>query len=150
VATQRSAACGERQRPGGVLLAEVGAIGFAAISSLGDNGSDAAKVAWARCAVEAVAEAFNIYKKWLRPRVEFFYRGGEDYIRALGFGEGAVGVEGARIAGEVLVGPELGGVDEDAHGDTTAGSTGGAMSEAWPAWSAPIVGTRRLCFRSDF
>ena len=41
-------------------------------------------------------------------------------------GQGAVGVEGAGIAGVVFVGAELRGVDEDADGDVAARGRGGA------------------------
>jgi hypothetical protein len=46
--------------------------------------------------------------------------------RRLRLRRGAVGLEGAGIAGVVLVGSELGGIDEDADGDVAAGGRGGA------------------------
>ena len=58
--------------------------------------------------------------------IQLFDRGSEDDVGAFGFGERAVGVEGARIAGEVFVGAELGGVDEDADGDESARFARGA------------------------
>ena len=52
--------------------------------------------------------------------VHLFCGGGEEDVDAGGFEECAVGGEGAGVAGEVFVGAELGGVDEDGGGDDVA------------------------------
>ena len=72
------------------------------------------------CAVEAVTEDFNIYESGGAGGVELLDWRGEDDICARGCGEGAIGVEGAGIAGVVLIRAELRGVDEDADGDMSA------------------------------
>ena len=79
-----------------------------------------------RGSVEAVSDGWDFYAgaraaEW----VDLFDRGREEEIDALGFEEGAVGVEGAGIAGEVLVGAELSGIDEDGCGDDVALFFGG-------------------------
>ena len=73
--------------------------------------------------------------------IELFDRGRKDHVRAFGFGQRAVGLEGARIAGEILVGAELRGVDEDADGDVGArmrarrGSAKRGRHAARPWWA---------------
>ncbi len=52
--------------------------------------------------------------------IHLFYGWGEEDVDALGFEECAVGGEGSGVAGEVLVGAELGWVDEDGCYDDVA------------------------------
>ena len=73
-----------------------------------------------------MGEAFDFDESCRAGGVELFDRGGEDHIRALGLGERTVNFKAAGINGEVLMGAELGGVDEDADGDLAAGGAGGA------------------------
>jgi hypothetical protein len=102
---------------------EESAIGLGGDEQLGDDGGDAAKVAGAGCAVEAITEAGDLGKCGAGPvGVELFDRGREEDIGAPGFGERAVGFEGAWIAGVVLVGAELRGVDEEADCDVVTRS----------------------------
>ena len=103
---------------GRVFLAEEGEVRLGGDEQLGDDGGDAAKMAGAGCAVEAIAEAGDLDESGVGAvGVKFFDRGREENIGAFGFGERAVGLEAAGIAGIVLVGAELRGVDEEAHGD---------------------------------
>ncbi len=116
---------------GRVFLAEEGEVGLGGDDKLGDDCGDAAKVAGARSAVEAVAEAGDFDKCGIGAvGVELFDRRSEEDIGSLGFGEGAVGRERAGIASVVLIGAELRGVDKEADGDVGAGRAGGAQERS--------------------
>ena len=85
------------------------------------------------------------FDKGRRPLwVYFLDRWGKDDVCACSLGKCAVCFEGARIAGEVLVGTELRGVDEDADRDLPARSRRGPDQRRVPACSAPRVGTRPI------
>ena len=118
---------------GCILLAEEGAVGLGRHEQLGNDGGYSAKVAGAGLAIEAIDEACNLDKRGRAGRVELFDRWGKDDDRAFGLSQSAVGFEAAWIASVVFVGSELGGVDEDADGDTSAEAFAARISEAWPA-----------------
>ena len=112
---------------GGVLLAEEGAVRLEDVEELGDDGADAAEVAGAGLAVEAVAQVAWIDESAQAARgVHLRGHRSEDQVYAFFFEEVEVGVERAGVAGEVFIGAELGGVDEDGGGYVGAGLAGGA------------------------
>jgi len=102
---------------GGVLLAEVGAVGRDDVEEAGDDGGDAAEVAGARGSVEAGGDGAGVDEGRIAGRIHGCGGGSEEEVDAGGFQFGAVFVEGARVGGEVFGGTELGGVDEDGDGD---------------------------------
>ena len=112
--------CAENCDLRGVFLAEESAVGLCGDEKFRDDGGDAAKVAGAGRAVEAVAQAFDFDEGGSTGGVKLFDCGSEDGVRSFGLGEGAVGVKGAWIAGVVFAGSELRGVDEDADGNSPA------------------------------
>jgi hypothetical protein len=70
-----------------------------------------------REAPQSVRErAVSTTTRW-RPRDRSPRRRGKEDIHALLFAQGAIGLERARIGGEILVGAELGGVDEEGDDD---------------------------------
>ena len=110
---------------GRILLAEESFIGFGGDEQLGDDRSDAAKMAGAGDAVKTVSEVFDFDKCGAAGRVHFFDGWGKDDAGTVSLSEGAVSIQGAWVAGEVLAGTELGGVDENADGDVAAGCARG-------------------------
>ena len=108
-----------------ILLAEKSFIGFGGDEQLGDDRSDAAKMAGAGDTVKTVSEVFDFDKCGAAGRVHFFDGWGKDDAGTVSLSEGAVSIQGAWVAGEVLAGTELGGVDENADGDVAAGCARG-------------------------
>ena len=128
-----------------ILLAEEGAVGLRGDQQLGNHRGHAAKVPGPGCAIETARSGLDLDKRRRARWIKLFDRGREDHIRAFGLGQRAIGLEGARIAGVILVGSELRGVDEDADGDVADTRRCAArISEACPACSAPMVGTRPM------
>ena len=76
------------------------------------DGGDAAEMAGARAAFEAVAEAVDIDVGAKAGRIDVGGLRREDGIDARGLEFLGVGIEGTRIFGEIFVGAELGGVEE--------------------------------------
>ena len=67
-------------------------------------------------AAQVIAQGVHVHPGPVRPqRVDFFHRRGERHGHSGVAQLGAVRVQGARIGVEVLIGTELGGVDENRH-----------------------------------
>ena len=97
----------------GVFFAEDGEVGEDGVEELGDDGADAVEMAGAGGAAEGAGEGGFGDGDAGALGIHVWDGGEENEIDAFKFAEGAVGVEGAGIGGEILVGAELGGVDED-------------------------------------
>ncbi len=97
-----------------VLLAEHRDVGLRLVEQLGDDRGDAGEMVWP----EAILQT-----RRRRPGerhggdetggIHLLNRGREDEIRVDLRQPGAIGVEAARIAGEILMGTKLGGIDEN-------------------------------------
>ena len=84
-------------------------------------------MAGAGLAVETFAQCGNFDESRIGAiGIKFLDGGREKNIRAFGSSQRAVGLEGAGVAREVLVGAELRGVDEEADGDVRTGGASGA------------------------
>ena len=69
----------------------------------------------------------------------------EDHIRAILFEEPQVVLQCARITREVLIGAELGGIDENRHDANVAGlATGPHERQVSGVQVGPVVGTRPI------
>ena len=75
-------------------------------------------------------------------RIHLFHRRSENHIRAFRLRERAIRLKRAWIARVILVRAKLRGVNEDADGNVATRRARRANKRAWPACSAPIVGTR--------
>ncbi len=116
----------------GILLAEEGFVRGDDVEQLGYDGGDAAKVAGAGGAVEAILDFFDLNEGGGAVGIHLGGIRREEQIDVLGFEEAAVGLEGAGVFREVLVGGELGGVDEDGGGNRIAGGFRGADEREVP------------------
>src|SRR3954447_5521763 len=98
----------------GILLPEERDVGPGQVQQLADDRQDAVEVAWAVFALEPVAQrSRGDPHLGLTIRVDDVRGRGEDNVDLLARAEREVGVEGARIAVEVLPRRELQGVEED-------------------------------------
>ncbi len=102
----------------GVLLAVQGDVGTGQVQQLGDDREHAVEVARAGGALQALAHgARGDADLGLATGVHLVHGGGEHDVRAGLPGELEVGVQGARVAVEVLALTELQRVDEDGDDD---------------------------------
>ena len=111
----------------GVLLAEVGRVGAGEVHELGDDGEHAVEVAGPGLALEDVAErAGRDPDARVAVLVDDVGGRGEDEVDARGRADLQVGVEGARVAREVLAWAELQRVEEDRDDDVCGALASGA------------------------
>ncbi len=97
-----------------VLLAEEGQLRARQGEELGDHRAHAAEMAGAARAAERLGERARLDPGLEAGRIELLGRArGEDEARAGLLALLEIAVEVARVAGEILAGPELGRVDED-------------------------------------
>ncbi len=98
-----------------VLVTEHGQVGFDDMQQLGDHGAHPAKMAWAMFAFERVGQR-DLLDPAGRIAVVHLLVGRRKYhVDFFPLADAAIRFEVTRIAVEVLVRPELGRVDEDAH-----------------------------------
>ena len=145
--TPRSRSCGhppDQRQLLVVLLAEVRAAGPHQVEELGHDGEHAGEVPGPDRALEHVAERARARRRPGPSAVRVHVRdaGRPDQVDAVALAQREVGVERARVAGEVLGRAELHRVDEDRRDHRRAlVARGRASSAACPACSAPMVGT---------
>ena len=101
----------------GVFLAEHGDVRPHQVEEGADDGGDAAEVAGAARAFEPEGGAGGLDERGIARRVDRLYVRQEEEVAARGFEHGGVLFRLAGVAGEVLVRPELGRVDEDGRHD---------------------------------
>ena len=101
----------------GILLAEVSAVGLDDVKELGHDGGDTYEVAGSRGAFVEVRDRARIDFGVGVGTVHFVGRGGEYKADTRLFKHAEVTVEVSGVGGEVFVGAELSGVDEDGGGN---------------------------------
>ena len=109
----------------GVLLAEIRTIRKNQIEQLQYDRTDAAKMAGPRSAAESVLQARDFDVRTEAGRVDRLDRRREHRVGPGRSAERAVGVERARVAAEVFIGPELRRVHEYRHHHEFAFLAGG-------------------------
>ncbi len=103
-----------------VLLPEEGRIGCRQVEQLGDDGEHPVEVLGPEGALQHVAHRPRGDPHLrLAARVDLGRGRGEDHVRAFLPGDLQIGLQGARVALQVLTGAELERVDEDRHHDLT-------------------------------
>ena len=100
----------------GVLLAEIGAVGLDDVEELGNNGGDADEVAGPRGAFVEIGDGAGVDPGVGAGAVHLLRGWGEDEADAGLVEHLEVTVEVTGVGCEVLVGAELGGVDENGGG----------------------------------
>ena len=109
-----------------VFLAEDGDVGLDDVEEFGNDGADAAEVGGALGAFEGLGEEGFLDPSGVILRVEVGGVGEEDGVGAFGLAEGEVVLLAAGVGVVILVGGELGGVDEDGDDDAVAALLGQA------------------------
>src|ERR1035438_4140390 len=99
-----------------ILLSEKRTIRLCGDQKLGNHGSHSAKVPWAGFPIELIAPSFY-FNKGRRPiGIEFLDGWSKNDMRSFSLRQRTVRFKSARITREVLIGPELRGVDRKADG----------------------------------
>ena len=95
-------------------------------------------------AVQHVGQAAHAHLGGEAGGVDLLGRRGEQQVHALGLGQLGVALLVARVGVQVLVRAELGRVHEQRHHDHVVLGAGGRISDRWPSWKKPMVGTRPI------